>query len=176
MRQKRSKMAKVILNEPSLIAPLLCVISKVHNPISCRASWILEGVMRKDINYLFPHLDNFTALLKKVHLDSTVRPIAKICDLLITAYSYKIPNKSQKHITIKQLEKITAACFDWLIGDYKVAVKAYCMTTLLLLGQTLDWIHPELQGILEQNYATRSAAYKARARISLKKIGGPKQH
>jgi hypothetical protein len=173
-QQKRSKMAMVILNEPSLIAPLLAIVSKVHDPISYRASWILESVIRKDVSYLFPHLYNFTTVLEEVRHDSVVRPMAKICELLISSYYSKTLNKSQHYITKAHLERITAACFDWLIGDYKVAAEAYSMTALLLLGQTFDWIHPELQLILEQNYATGSAAYKARARMTLKKISALK--
>ncbi|MGB3152866.1 MAG: adenylosuccinate lyase, partial [Maribacter sp.] len=62
------------------------------------------------------------------------------------------------------------ACFDWLIGNHKVAAKAYSMTCLLFLGRKFDWIHPELKLVLEQNYASGSAAYKARARMTLAKI------
>ncbi len=170
-REKRSKMADFILGEPSLIKTLLAIIGKIKDPISCRASWILESVIRKELSYLFPHLDSFTALLDRVHLDSAVRPMAKICELLIIAYYSKTPNKSQQHVTNSQLERIAAVCFDWLIGDHKVAAKAYSMTTLVLLGRTYDWIHPELQIILEKDYAKGSAAYKARARMTLKIIG-----
>lgn len=170
-REKRSKMAAVILGEPNLVKPLLTIIAKVNDPVSCRASWIFESVVRKDIRYLLPYLEPFTCLLEKVHLDSVVRPMAKICELLTTAYYSKTKNKSQQHLTRLQLERITTACFDWLIGDHKVAAKAYSMTSLLLLGRTFDWIHPEVKIALEQNYATGSAAYKARARMTLKKIG-----
>ena len=70
----------------------------------------------------------------------------------------------------KHLETITSACFDWLIGNHKVAAQAYAMTCLLLLGRKFDWIHPELRSILEQNYPNGSAAYKARARMTLAKL------
>ncbi|WP_051554537.1 hypothetical protein [Maribacter antarcticus] len=125
-------MATIVLNEPNLIAPLHGIISKVHDFISGRASWVLQGVMRKDINYLFPYLDNFTTLLKKAYQNSTVGPIAKICELLITAYYSKTLNKSQHYITKAHLERITATCFGWVIRDYNVAAKAYSMAALLL--------------------------------------------
>ncbi len=47
-REKRSKMAAIILEDPSLITPLLLIISRVNDPISCRASWILESWDRID--------------------------------------------------------------------------------------------------------------------------------
>lgn len=174
-REKRGKMARVVLEDPSLVVPLLSIISQVTDVISCRASWILESVVRKDKALLYPHLEKFTLLLEKVKLDSAVRPIAKVCELVITSYYSKTPNKTQQHLNNQHLERITSASFDWLIGDHKVAAKAYSMTTLLLLGNTFDWIHPELKIVLEQNYHTGSAAYKARARMTLKKIASLKK-
>jgi len=44
------------------------------------------------------------------------------------------------------------------------------MTCLLLLGRKFDWILPELKMVLEQNYENGSAAYKARARMTIEKI------
>lgn len=172
-REQRDKMAALIMENPSLIAPLLSIISRIDDVISCRASWILERVVRKDKALLYPYLDTFIMLLDKVQLDSAVRPMAKVCELLIISYYAKIPNKSQKHLSKKHLERIITACFDWLIGDHKVAAQAYSMTTLQLLGNTFDWIHPELKIILEQQYHTGSAAYKARARMVLKKLAKP---
>lgn len=174
-RIQRDNMATVILDNPHLISSLLSIISRVDDVISCRASWILESVIRKDVALLYPHLDQFTLLLEKVKLDSTVRPLAKICELLSSTYYSKIPNHSRKFINNQHLEGITTASFDWLIGHHKVAAKAYSMTTLQLLGTTFDWIHPELKIILEQNYHTGSAAYKARARMVLKKIAIPQK-
>lgn len=170
-REKRGKMTALVLENPSLIAPLLSIILRVDDNISCRASWILESVVRKDKGLLYPYLDQFTLLLGKVKLDSAVRPIAKVCELLLLGYYSKTPNHSRKFMNSQHLERITTACFDWLIGNHKVAAKAYAMTSLHLLGTTFDWIHPELSIILEQNYHTGSAAYKARARMVLKKLG-----
>ena len=60
--------------------------------------------------------------------------------------------------------------FEYMIGDYKVAPKAYSMNTLYLFGKEFDWIYPELVSILERNFYNESAAFKARARHILKKI------
>jgi len=141
-----------------------------NDPISSKASWVLEFTARRKIDYLFSHLNEFTAKLDKVHLESSVRPFAKICELMITAYYSKKEHAIQKELTPLHLERIAAACFDWLIGDFKVAPKAYSMTSLFLLGKTFDWIHPELKLTLEQNYHNQSAAYKARARMILGKL------
>ena len=52
----------------------------------------------------------------------------------------------------------------------KVAARAYSMTSLFHLGKDVNWVHDELQMVIEQNYATESVAYQARARIILKKL------
>ncbi|WP_298503187.1 adenylosuccinate lyase [uncultured Maribacter sp.] len=169
-REKRQEMATLILTNPHLIPHLLSIALTIDNPISCRACWVLEFTAKKQLDYLFPYLDSFTASLHKVHFDSAVRPMAKICEYLITSYFSQKKTATKKHLTNEHLERITANCFDWLIGDHKVAAQAYSMTCLLLLGRKYDWIYPELRIVLEQNYANGSAAYKARARMTLEKI------
>jgi len=190
-RTKRAEMSALMLEKPQLIKPLMDIAFTVDDPISNRACWILEFTAKENLSYLLPYLDEFTVNLKKVHFDSSVRPMAKICEYLIKAYfskknngHHRTPNesrqplhetkkaltKTKKALTSTHLERITAACFDWLIGEHKVAAQAYSMTCLLLLGEKFEWIHPELKMILEQNYASGSAAYKARARMTLAKI------
>ena len=169
-RRKRTEMATLILSNPDLTVPLLQICFEADNPISSRACWVLEFTAKENLSYIFPHLNAFTSKLGTLHLDSSVRPIAKICEYLIKSYFSKTQNPTQKVLTNLHLERITTACFDWLIGDHKVAAKAYSMTSLLLLGRKFDWIHTELQMVLEQNYNEGSAAYKARARMTLEKI------
>lgn len=169
-REKRTEMSTLVLNHPDLIMPLIQICFEADNPISSRACWVMEFTAKENISYIFPYLDTFTASLGTLHLDSSVRPIAKICECLIKSYFSRVENLTQKTLTNLHLEQITTACFDWLIGDHKVAAKAYSMTSLLLLGRKFDWIHPELKMVLEQNYNEGSAAYKARARMTLEKI------
>ncbi len=169
-REKRTQMAKLVLDNPNTIQPLLAIIGLEKIPLSSRAAWILELVIRQESNLIYPYINSFSLLLSTISLNSSVRPMAKICEILAHSYYSKTPNQSKNDITKKHLERITTCCFDWLIGDYKVAAKAYAMTTLLLLGKEFEWVHPELKIILEQNYVNGSAAYKARARMTLKKI------
>ncbi len=169
-RAKRAEMSALMLEKPHLMAMLMEIAFTVDDPISNRAWWVLEFTAKENLSYLLPHLDEFTDNLNRVHLDSSIRPAAKICELLMNAYSSKLPNETRNALTEIHLERITSACFDWLIGEHKVAAQAYSMTCLLLLGEKLDWIHPELKMILEQNYTSGSAAYKARARMTLAKI------
>ena len=169
-RVKRTEMARLILDNSKLMPTLIDIAMVDDDPISCRACWVLEFTIKKDLSLIFPYLNKFTARLGDVHLDSSVRPIAKICEILVEAYFSKNNSAIQEKLTMDQLERIATACFDWLIGDHKVAAKAYSMTSLLLLGRKFSWVLPELKMVLEQNYANGSAAYKARARMTLAKI------
>lgn len=169
-REKRLEMAQIISRNSDLIAPLITIAFTVDDPISSKACWVMEFTAKENLPYIFPYLAIFTSKISTVHLDSSVRPMAKICEYLMTAYFSKTPNKTQEHLSKEHLEQITATCFDWLIGNQKVAAQAYSMTCLLLLGKKFDWILPELKMILEKNYAHGSAAYQARARLTLAKI------
>ncbi len=169
-RQKRQEMASLVLNTPHLVKPLLCIAFEVNNPVSSKACWVMEFTAKNNLSPILQHIDLFTNQINTVKFDSSVRPIAKICEILMKTYFHKNKNRTQNVLTMKHLEQIAAACFDWLIGEHKVAAKAYSMTSLLLLGQKFDWIHPELKVVLEQHYAVGSAAYKARARMTLAKL------
>ncbi len=169
-REKRMEMALLVSKNPQMVAPLLEIAFDFDNSISSKACWVLEFTATKNLSYILPYLDVFTTNIGKVHLDSSVRPVAKICEYLIKSYFHKTPNKTKELLNEDHLENITTASFDWLIGEHKVAAQAYSMTSLLLLGKKYDWIHPELKMVLEQNYAAGSAAYKARARHTLAKL------
>lgn len=169
-REKRKQMAILVSKNSNLIAPLMDIAFDFDNPISMKACWVMEFTAKENLPYIFPYLDVFTSNIGKVHLDPAVRPMAKICEYLIKSYFHKTVTKTKDVLTEEHLEKITAACFDWLIGEHKVAAQAYSMTCLLLLGRKYEWINSELKIILEQNYTNGSAAYKARARLTLAKL------
>ena len=77
---------------------------------------------------------------------------------------------NKKTLKAHQKERIIACCFDWMINDEKVAVKAYSMNTLFLFGKDFNWIHPELTQILERDYPHQSCGFQARAKHILKHI------
>ena len=70
----------------------------------------------------------------------------------------------------ENLQNCIETSFEWLINDVKVATKAYSIRTLYILGNHYDWIHPELQIILNKDFGNHSAAYQAVAKEVLKKI------
>jgi hypothetical protein len=169
-RENRSKFATMVLNDLSLFPKLIEILFMIDDKVSCRAAWILEFVCADYIYAIIPYLDKFTSNLKKIHLDSAVRPVSKVCGFIAQAYYSKQPNTIQKTLTQIHIECIIEACFDWMITNQKVAPKAYAMETLFLFGKDYKWVHPELTQILEQDFPTQSAGFKARAKLTLQKI------
>ena len=169
-REKRKFYANLVMDNPHLMKDILEILFKVDDPISCRAAWVAEFVCKSDLSPMYPHLDYFTEHMHKVHLDSAVRPVAKICEYVCLSYFKKKDALSRKQITTIHKERITEACFDWLITEQKVAPKAYSLTSLFYLGTENDWIHPELHRIMEDDYHKGSAAYKARCRHMFENI------
>ncbi|MRH99923.1 adenylosuccinate lyase [Kriegella sp. EG-1] len=169
-REKRGKMSELVLMTPELIPLLLEVAFENNNHISDKAIWITEYTIKQNVTLLLPHLNIFTKNLNKITREKGIRPIAKMCEILLLDYYSKKETLSKKAIKNIHLKRLYTACFDWLIGAHNVAPKAHAMTCLYLLGLDYEWIHNELKLVLEQNYANGSAAYKARARMVLAKI------
>lgn len=173
-QEKRLYYSQMMLNQPELIPLLLDILFKTDDKMSCKAAWVLEFMCGENLNAIIPYLETFTLNLHTVHLDSAVRPVAKICEYLAKA------NDSSDNIFIKDALKpkyksrIIEVCFDYMINNEKVAAKAYAMSTLYLLGKEENWIHPELAIILERDFPSQSAAFKARARYILKDINSKK--
>lgn len=169
-REKRLYYANLVSDNPNLVSKLLDILFRLNDKASPRAAWVFEFMCNKDIEHVIPFLEKFTLDMHKVHFDSAVRPVAKVCELIAKAYISKENNHIKLALTPIQKERIIEICFDYLISEQKVAPKAYSMTTLFIFGKEYDWIYPELIIILERDFAMQSAAFKARARHILKKI------
>jgi hypothetical protein len=170
-RQKRAYLAAMIIDDPELLGCMFTKAFEMNDSLSSRACWVLEIIAKERLDCLLPYLDDFVPKLAHFRLDSSIRPMAKICDILTESYFSKTVNETQKVVTEMHLEQITVTCFDWLISPQKVAIKVYAMSSLWRIGHKVNWIHPELKLILEQGYAIGSAAYQARARHIISKLG-----
>ncbi|WP_340198952.1 adenylosuccinate lyase [Ascidiimonas sp. W6] len=169
-RETRKRLSNQVLKDPSLLPELLRICFLFDDPVSSRACWVLEFVCQEKLELLIPYLNNFTAQLRNFRLDSSKRPIAKVCQLLILAYFGKKPSVFKQELTELYLERITEATFDWLINDEKVAAKAYSIYTLFELGKKYSWIYPELQLVLRKDIPEQSAGYKAAAKKILSRL------
>lgn len=169
-RENRKKYANLVINNPKLLPIVMDILFDVDDKTSCRAAWLLEFVARENLDAILPHLDRITTEMHKVHFDSAVRPIAKICEYLTIAYYNKHGNNTKQALTLLHKERIIELNFDYLITDQQIAPQAYAMNSLYLLGTEYDWIHPELVQILEKNYPTGSKGYQARSRSIFDRI------
>jgi len=175
LRKNRLKYANIVLNDLSLLPKLMDIVFMTNDKVSCKAAWVFEFVCADYIYAIVPYLDEFTSNIHKVHLDSAVRPVAKVCEFLAKAYYSKQNNTIKKTLSAIHKDRIIETCFDWMINDEKIAVKAYSMSTLYLFGKDYKWVHPELVQILEQDYSSQSAGFQARAKHILKKIKTKKE-
>ncbi len=160
----RTKVAHIVLENKELFKYLLDIAFEIDNKISIKAAWVLELVCDKKLEWLAPHLNYFTENLSIVKFESAIRPLSKICQFLAKSYTSTTPSIVQSAIKTTHIEKMIEAGFDWLISDQKVAVKAYAMEQLFLFGKNTDWVHEELQLILQQNITRESSGYKARGK------------
>ena len=169
-RKTREDVAHWVLDHPEYFKDLLDFCFRTELPISHKAAWILEIVCEEKLDLLLNNLDDFLENIYKVKKDQAVRPLSKICLMLTTKYYKKKDQKVMNVLSSRHKEIITERCFDWLITDQKVACEAYSMHSLYLLGRDIEWIHPELRVIIEQNITHKSAGYKAQGRKILEKI------
>jgi len=166
-RQNRLIAAQYFLDNPS---EFLFLLQKTFDPdykYHHKAAWVLEFVLDKNFDLLLPYLDFFTSNISKLQNDSAIRPIAKICEWIAIKYSHKNSKQLQTILSQKHITAIIETGFDWLIGDYKVATKAYTMHTLYMLGKLPDapkWIHQELRTVIAERMEVESAAFKSRGR------------
>ncbi|WP_340063909.1 adenylosuccinate lyase [Ascidiimonas aurantiaca] len=174
-RETRLRLAEKVIRQPDLFPELLLICYQFHNEVSSRACWILEFVMLKNPTLLIPYLDEFTENLKGFSRESSIRPVAKTCQLLTKHYFAKKDTPLKNAINDLHLERITEACFDWLISDVKVAPKAYSIYTLHLLGKKFAWIHPELVSVLKLQIPKQSPGFKAAAIKTLEKLHKEKE-
>jgi hypothetical protein len=165
-KANRLKYADEVLQNPELFPELLRLCFLASNKNAAKSCWILELVCYEKLEGLQEHLDFFCSNVKNISDQSAIRALSKIC-LLLSISHFK---KKEMLLTENQLQQITETCFDWLMTDTKVASKCYSIRALHLLGNHFDWIHPELKVVLDKDYTSHSAAYKAVGREILKKI------
>jgi len=166
-RPVRDLLSGMVLQDKSLLPALMGMAFTIYDKNHHKAWWIAELVFEAKINWMTEYLDAFCNTLPLYSNESAIRPIAKIC-LFATEEQRKQPG----FLNPAHCEKITEACFDWLIKpNGRVANKAYAMRALYFLGKKEGWIYPELTRILTEDAAQHTAAYRAAAKDILKKIG-----
>lgn len=142
---------------------MVALTFEVDNKLSIKAAWVLEWICTHGkLTWIIPHLDEFTQNIGNVTFDSAIRPCAKICEYIATAYTSKKENEFSYSLKPSHIDLIIETGFDWLITPQKIAVRAYTMSTLYLLGLEKDWVHPELEHLILTKIIKESKGCKAR--------------
>ena len=164
-RENRQRVANIVLEDQSLFKDLVSITFDIKNKVSIKAAWILEWICtHHHLEWILPHLDEFSRKVTTLKFDSAIRPCAKICEHLATAYYSKNKNEVQNELKIIHINAIIETGFDWLITPQKIAVRAYTMSFLYLFGLEKDWIHPELKHLILTKTIHESKGTKARGK------------
>jgi len=166
----REKLVNACIEVPSWNLILIKNMGKIDQEKSNFYARIFELACKENLEIVIPYLDHFCDLLAILKMHGVIRSCAKICELMMIEYFVKNNLLFHNSIQNKHLEKIIEAGFNWMITDQKIAVQAYTMQTLYLLGTKYDWIHIELAIILEKNISRGSTGYINRGRKVLKAI------
>jgi hypothetical protein len=170
-RENRNKVANIVRDNKELFPYLISLTFLVDDKISIKAAWILEWICTHgDLSWMLPHLNEFTENIARLKFDSAIRPCAKICEHIATAYTSKKENDFKTTLTNLQIDTIVETGFDWLITPQKIAVRAYTMNALYLFGLQKDWIHPELEHLIATKIIKESKGCKARGTYILSLI------
>ncbi len=164
-RVNRLKAADYFIQHPEDFVGLVNLVFDTSYKLHHKAAWVLEFVLKDHLFWIVPHFNLFSKNISKLRNDSAIRPIAKICQWIAVTYVKKKDEIFQSKLTHQHIEAIIETGFDWMIGDYKVASKAYTMDTLYFFGCLSDkefsWVHSELKNIILQDINSGSSGYKS---------------
>lgn len=167
-REYRDKAVQYVCQHPESFQFLIKIVFKNDDQHHITAAWVFELVCTKNLTFLKNHLTFFIEHLHKISKESALRPVSKVCNLIVNSWNKQVGILPPINQSLK--EQIIETNFDWLINDYKVATQVHAMDTLYIMGKDFEWIHPELQSILLKHITEKSAGYKARAKKILSRI------
>ncbi len=167
--KSRHDNANFVLQNLNLLPDVITHSFDINDKSHHRAAAILDIVFELQFGLLYQYKDIILNDLHFLKNDSAIRSISRFVMHLVQDNSKKIKTNSD-FLTEIQIEKLTEICFDWLISDYRLAVKQHAIYILFEIGKTQEWIYPELRIILEKDAVGNSPAYKSLARKILKVI------
>lgn len=151
-----------VLNNPEHMEELTQIAFNIEDKNHHKAFWVLELICEENCSLFEPYIDAFCKQIKNYTKDHSKRPVSRICMFL--------SNSNNIVLSKDQEQTIIENCFDWLINDEKVAVKAYAMKTLYTLSKKHKWVIPDLKQIITTDYPNQSVGYKACTKEILKKL------
>ena len=148
----RNGIRDLVVKNPDYMNDLVSIATDLTNKNQYKAVWIIEMLAETHPEMLTPFIDEICEVAPKYKHESAIRGISRTILFLTT--SKKIS------LTESQQEKFIETSLDRLIGDDKVAPKAFAMYALGHFAKEHDWIKEELQNIINKDFANQSAGYK----------------
>jgi hypothetical protein len=158
----RNDLRDFVLKNPEVMPDLIAIGTDLTNKNHYKAVWIIEMLAEQNTKILIPFVAILCETMAHYKHESAIRGMARV--------GYFLSTSKDITLTENQKEKLIEISLDWLIGDVKVAPKAYAMYTLCHYAQQEDWIKEALRQIINKNYLSQSAGYKAAAKEVLNKI------
>jgi hypothetical protein len=158
----RNGLRDFVLKNPDAMPDLIAIGTDLTNKNHYKAVWIIEMLAEHNTKMLVPFVAIICETMAHYKHESAIRGMSRVAYFLSTSKDITL--------TANLKEKLIEICLDWFIGDAKVAPKVYAMYTLCHYAQKEDWIKEELRQIIDKDYLSQSAGYKAAAREVLKKI------
>ena len=158
----RNGLRDFVLKNSDTMPDLIAIGTDLNNKNHYKAVWINEMLAEHSAKILIPFVEIICETMAHYKHESAIRGMSRV--------AYFLSTSKEIALTANQKEKLIEICLDWFIGDAKVAPKVYAMYTLCHYAQKEDWIKEELRQIIDKDYLTQSAGYKAAAREVLKKI------
>lgn len=149
---------EMIARKPELFELYWQVYKSLDGPEVGRAAWVISHAVLKMPHLASPaYLREMLDLAPKMMRDSEKRNLAKVLTIA------ELPE--ELHGEILDL------CFTWLADTSEsIAVRAYCMETLLVLSREIPEIKGELCAIIENNMDRFSAGLQNKGHKTLQAI------
>ena len=158
----RNGLRDFVLKNSDTMPDLIAIGTDLNNKNHYKAVWIIEMLAEHSAKILIPFVEIICETMAHYKHESAIRGMSRV--------AYFLSTSKEIALTANQKEKLIEICLDWFIGDTKVAPKVYAMYTLCHYAQKEDWIKEELRQIIDKDYLSQSAGYKAAAKEVLKKI------
>lgn len=159
----RNANIKRVLDAPELLADLVDIAVDLSDKNQHKAIWIVEMLAEQNAAILQPYAQKLLETIPQLKHESAIRGSSRIV-LFMSTFEPSFLSEAQQQACIE-------IALDWLINDaIKVAPKANALYTLAHYMKKQIWLKDELREIIGKDFAQQSAAYKAAARLVLKKL------
>lgn len=150
--------ASMVYDNPDLLKSLIEVSFEGEGPLPQRASRVVSICCCRFPELFRPYCSVVIKMMKDLHSEGARRNFLKILA--------ETPVK----LTRKDKSILINLGFDFLTGDYSIAVKVFSMEILYKLSLEMPAIGIELSNLIEDNLPDASPGYRSRGMKILKKL------